>query len=471
VRRLFSALLLPILASPALAQEVTTATLGNGMEVMVVEDHRAPVAVHMVWYKTGSADEPPGVSGVAHFLEHLLFKATDDLEAGEFSRIVAENGGTDNAFTSYDYTAYHQRVAADRLELMMQMEADRMNDLRLTPEDIETEREVILEERSQRVDSEPGSIAREQMRAAQFLNHRYGQPVIGWRHEMQALDMEDVLATYDLWYSPNNAILVVAGDVEPQEVLAMAERHYGVIPAEPGLPERVRTQEPPQLAARRVTYEDPRVPQPYLVRSYIAPARDSGEQEEAAALVYLAEILGGSSFTSVLAEKLTFEQDLALRSGAGYDGTALDDATFGLSLTPRPGITLGEAEAAMDQVLAEFLEEGVNPAQLERIRTQLRAAEIYALDSVTGLANRYGSGLATGLTIEDMKAWPEVLQAVTAEDIMEVAREVLDERSSVTLYVSAPEAQAAATEPAPEPTPAAAPAMTPEPVPAEEASE
>ena len=471
MRRLFSALLLPILASPALAQEVTTATLGNGMEVMVVEDHRAPVAVHMVWYKTGSADEPPGVSGVAHFLEHLLFKATDDLEAGEFSRIVAENGGTDNAFTSYDYTAYHQRVAADRLELMMQMEADRMNDLRLTPEDIETEREVILEERSQRVDSEPGSIAREQMRAAQFLNHRYGQPVIGWRHEMQALDMEDVLATYDLWYSPNNAILVVAGDVEPQEVLAMAERHYGVIPAEPGLPERVRTQEPPQLAARRVTYEDPRVPQPYLVRSYIAPARDSGEQEEAAALVYLAEILGGSSFTSVLAEKLTFEQDLALRSGAGYDGTALDDATFGLTVTPRPGITLGEAEAAMDQVLAEFLEEGVNPAQLERIRTQLRAAEIYALDSVTGLANRYGSGLATGLTIEDMKAWPEVLQAVTAEDIMEVAREVLDERSSVTLYVSAPEAQAAATEPAPEPTPAAAPAMTPEPVPAEEASE
>ena len=471
MRRLFSALLLPILASPALAQEVTTATLGNGMEVMVVEDHRAPVAVHMVWYKTGSADEPPGVSGVAHFLEHLLFKSTDDLEAGEFSRIVAENGGTDNAFTSYDYTTYHQRVAADRLELMMQMEADRMNDLRLTPEDIETEREVILEERSQRVDSEPGSIAREQMRAAQFLNHRYGQPVIGWRHEMQALDMEDVLATYDLWYSPNNAILVVAGDVEPQEVLAMAERHYGVIPAEPGLPERVRTQEPPQLAARRVTYEDPRVPQPYLVRSYIAPARDSGEQEEAAALVYLAEILGGSSFTSVLAEKLTFEQDLALRSGAGYDGTALDDATFGLSLTPRPGITLGEAEAAMDQVLAEFLEEGVNPAQLERIRTQLRAAEIYALDSVTGLANRYGSGLATGLTIEDMKAWPEVLQAVTAEDIMEVAREVLDERSSVTLYVSAPEAQAAATEPAPEPTPAAAPAMTPEPVPAEEASE
>jgi zinc protease len=282
--------------------------------------------------------------------------------------------------------------------------------------------------------------------------------------------MEDVLQTYDLWYSPNNAILVVAGDVEPEAVLAMAERHYGAIPAEPGLPERVRTQEPPQLAARRVTYEDPRIAQPYLVRSYIAPARDPGDQDGAAALVYLAEILGGSSFTSVLAEDLTFEQDIALYSGAGYDGTALDSSTFGLTVAPRPGVTLEEAEAAMDAALTTFLEEGVDPAQLERIRTQLRAAEIYALDDVSGLANRYGSGLATGLTIEDLKAWPDVLQAVTADDIMAAAREVLDERSSVTLYVSAPGPEAA-DEPVPEPTPAAVPAMTSEPAPAEEASE
>lgn len=444
MRRLPAALLLAALASPAVAQEVTTATLDNGMEVVVIEDHRAPVAVQMVWYKTGSADEAPGVSGVAHFLEHLLFKATDDLEAGEFSRVVAENGGADNAFTSYDYTVYHQRVAADRLELMMGMEADRMNDLRLTPADIETERQVILEERASRVDSDPSSIAREQMRAALFLNHRYGQPVIGWRHEMEALDREDVLGTYDLWYSPNNAILVVAGDVEPEAVIAMAERHYGAIPAEPGLPERVRQQEPPQLAARRVTYEDPRVSQPYVARSYIAPARNPGDQEEAAALVYLAEILGGSSFTSVLAEELTFERDVALFSGAGYDGTALDDATFGITVGPRPGVTLEETEAAMDAALARFLEEGVDPVQLDRIRTQLRAAETYALDNVEGLANRYGSGLATGLTVEDLQAWPEVLQAVTAEDVMIAARDVLDPRSSVTLHVSAPADPAAA---------------------------
>ena len=461
------ALMLGLLAaSPTLAQEVTTATLDNGMEVVVIEDHRAPVAVQMVWYKTGSADEPPGVSGVAHFLEHLLFKATDDLESGEFSRVVAENGGTDNAFTSYDYTAYHQRVAADRLELMMTMEADRMNDLRLTEQDIETERQVILEERNQRVDSDPSAIAREQMRAAQFLNHRYGQPVIGWRHEMEQLDLQDVLGTYDLWYSPNNAILVVAGDVEPDAVVALAQKHYGAIPAEPGLPPRERQQEPPQMAARTVRYEDPRVSQPYVARSYIAPARNAGDQEEAAALVYLAEILGGSSFTSVFAEKLTFDTPVALFSGAGYDGTALDDGSFSVTVAPRPGVSLEEAEAAMDQALLEFLDEGVDPAQLERVRTQLKASEVYALDNVEGLANRYGAGLATGLTVEDIKAWPAILQEVTADDIMAAARGVLDPKSSVTLYMTAP------AEPEPVPAAAVAPAEagTPE-IPAEEASQ
>jgi zinc protease len=454
-------LLLAAGASPALAQEVTTATLPNGMEVVVIEDHRAPVAVHMVWYKTGSADEPPGVSGAAHFLEHLLFKATDDLEAGEFSRTVAENGGTDNAFTSYDYTAYHQRIAADRLPLMMEMEADRMNDLRLTSEDIETERQVILEERSTRVDSDPGAIAREQMRASMFLNSRYGTPVIGWRHEMEALDEAAVRDFYELYYSPNNAILVVAGDVDPEAVIAMAEEHYGPIPAEPGLPERVRAQEPPQLAPREMTYEDPRVSQPYVVRSYLAPSREPGEQEEAAALTYLAEILGGSSFTSVLAEKLTFEDDVALFSGAGYDGSALEEGTFAVTVAPLPGVSLEEAEAAMDRALGEFLEEGVDAGQLDRIRTQLQASEIYARDNVSGLANRYGAGLATGLEVADIKAWPEVLQQVTAEDVMQAAREVLDRDASVTLQVSAPEAAA----------PAEASAVVPaEPVPTETGS-
>ena len=428
-----------LLASPLAAQEVTTATLGNGMEVVVIEDRRAPVAVHMVWYRTGSADETPGVSGVAHFLEHLLFKATDDMESGEFSRVVAEQGGTDNAFTSYDYTAYFQRVEASRLPLMMAMEADRMNDLALTDEDIETERQVILEERSSRTDSDPNAIAREQARAALFLNHRYGLPIIGWRQEMEALGREAVEGFYDLYYSPNNATLVVAGDVDPAEVIALAEATYGPIPAEPQLPARVRAQEPPQLAARRVLYEDARVSQPYVARTYIAPARESGDQEAAAALVYLAEILGGSSFTSVFARALTFDSQVALYSGAGYDGSALDDGTLSLTVAPSEGVSLQEAEGAMDAALARFVEEGVDPAQMERIRTQVIASEVYARDSVAGLANRYGAALSTGLTVEDVQAWPGVLEAVTAEDVMAAARAVLDDRQSVTLWVSAPE--------------------------------
>ncbi|KAA9006039.1 M16 family metallopeptidase [Histidinibacterium aquaticum] len=448
---IFRPLLLPLLllfAGPLAAQEddVTTYTLDNGMEVVVIEDHRAPVVTHMVWYRAGSADEPPGQSGVAHFLEHLLFKATDDLESGEFSDTVAAQGGSDNAFTSYDYTGYFQRVAADRLELMMEMEADRMNDLRLTPEDIVTERDVILEERNQRVDSNPGALAQEQIRAAQYLNHRYGLPIIGWRHEMEELDMEDALSFYDLYYSPNNAILVVAGDVEPEEVLEMAQEHYGPIPAEDQLPERFRSTEPPQRAARRLTFSDPRVAQPYLVRSYIAPERDAGAQEEAAALVYLAELLGGSPFTSELGQALQFDSDIAVYSGAGYDGISLDSTTFTVSVAPQPDVTLEEAEAAMEEVLASFLEDGPDAEAMERIRTQLKASEIYARDNVQGLARRYGQALTSGLTVEDVQAWPDILQEVTAEDVMEAARGVLRPEGSVTAYVTPETQETAAAE-------------------------
>ena len=419
----------------AAAQEVTTYTLDNGMEVVVVEDHRAPVVVHMVWYRIGSADEPVGASGVAHFLEHLLFKATDTLESGEFSTVVAANGGSDNAFTSYDYTAYFQRIASDRLELMMQMESDRMNNLRLTPEDIETERQVIIEERNQRTENNPGALAGEQIRAAQYMNHRYGVPIIGWMHEMQELSLQDALDFYDLYYSPNNAVLVVAGDVEPEAVLALAETYYGVIPAEPELPERLRPAEPPQRAERRLIYEDARVAQPYVTRSYLAPERDAGAQEEAAALVYLAEILGGSSFTSVLGEKLMFETQTALYTGASYDGDSLDATTFGLTVLPSDGVSLQEAEDAMDAALAAFMEEGIDPEQMERIRTQLRASEIFARDNVEGIARRYGAALAQGLTIADVQAWPEVLQAVTEEQVMAAAQAVFDRNSSVTAWV------------------------------------
>ncbi|AUJ62855.1 peptidase M16 [Aestuarium zhoushanense] len=438
-RTLFAAL--SLLAMPAIAEEVTTFTLDNGMDVVVIEDHRAPVVVHMVWYRRGSADEPLGQSGVAHFLEHLLFKATDNMASGELSEVVAANGGSDNAFTSYDYTAYYQRVAADRLPLMMEMEADRMVNLRLTPADIATERDVILEERNMRVENNPTALAREQMMAAQYLNHRYGVPVIGWKHEMESLELEDALSFYDLYYSPNNAVLVVAGDVDPAEVRILADQYYGVIPPEENLPERLRAEEPPQTAARRLTFVDPRVSQPYLARSYLAPERDSGDQQRAAALVYLAEMLGGSPFSSALGVALQFDTQLAVYTGAGYDADKLDDTTFSLSVAPAEGVALSEVEAAMDAAIAEFLASEIDAARLESIRTQLRAGQIYARDNVEGLANRYGAALSQGLTVQDVQDWPAVLEAVTADDIKAVAAEVLDTKRSVTMWVAASEGE------------------------------
>jgi zinc protease len=372
---------------------------------------------------------------VAHYLEHLLFKATDTVESGEFQRVVAENGGSDNAFTSYDYTGYFQRVAADRLPLMMQYEADRMNNLVLTEEDIVSERGVILEERNQRTENSPNALAREQMRASQFLNHRYGVPIIGWKHEMETLDMDDALSFYDLYYSPNNAILVVAGDVQPDEVLALAQEHYGPIPMEPDLPERFRTQEPPQTAERRLIFEDPRVAQPYITRSYLAPERDAGAQEDAAALTYLADLLGGSPFTSALGIALQFETSIAVYAGAYYDGLNLDDGTFGFTVVPSDGVSLQEAEDAMDAAIVDFLAAGIDPERMEALRTQLKAGEIYARDNVGGLARRYGVALTSGLTVQDVQAWPDILQAVTAEDVLAVAERVLDRNQSVTGWV------------------------------------
>jgi zinc protease len=426
-------------AFPASAQDqVTSFTLDNGMEVVVIEDHRAPVVVHMVWYRAGSSDEPPGASGVAHYLEHLLFKGTDTLAPGEFSATVAKNGGSDNAFTSYDYTAYFQRIAADRLGLMMEMESDRMVNLRLSEEDIVTERDVIIEERNQRVENNPSALFREQKSALQYLNHPYGDPIIGWQHEMSQLGMEDALGFYETYYAPNNAILIVAGDVTPDEVRALAEQHYGKIPANPDLPERSRPQEPRQMAERRMVFEDARVAQPYVTRSYLAPERDSGAQEEAAALTLLAEILGGGT-TSLMAEKLQFDTQRAVSTGAYYWGTALDDTTFSLVVVPAPGVTLQEAEDAMDEVIETFLETGVDPEQLERIKMQVRASQIYARDDVGQLANRYGRALTQGLTVEDVQAWPEILEAVTAEDIVAAARDVFDRDKSVTGWLKAPE--------------------------------
>lgn len=446
IRPKFTALTLAagLAAAPLMAHaagEVTEFTLENGMQVVVIEDHRSPAVTHMVWYRAGAADELPGQSGIAHFLEHLMFKATDDLASREFSRIVEENGGSDNAFTSWDYTAYHQRIAADRLGLMMEMEADRMRDLVLDPIEVDTERQVIIEERAQRVDTSASGLFNEQLSAATYLNHPYGRPIIGWRHEMEELSLQDARDWYETHYHPNNAILIVAGDATPDEVRALAEEHYGPIPANPDIAateSRQRPTEPPHIAERRVLYEDARVANPYVSINYLAPERNPGDQEEAAALTLLAEILAGSGFTAVLPREMQLEDERSLFVGAYYGGINLDATTFTLINMPLPGTSLEQAEADILAEIDEFLEEGFDPAQLDRIRFQIEAARIYEEGDAAGLARAYGTALTSGLTVADVQAWPDVLSAVTVDDIMEAARTVFSQGATTTGYLMQP---------------------------------
>lgn len=436
--RIFAvALIATLFGVDAEAQKVpvTAYQLENGMDVVVIEDHRAPIVTHMVWYRVGAADEPKGKSGIAHFLEHLMFKGTEAVPDGQFSPIVEANGGDDNAFTSQDYTAFYQQVAVDRLPLMMEMEADRMRGLVLDDAAVETERGVILEERALRIDSDPGSLFGEQRDAAQFLNHPYGTPVIGWRQEMKTLTRQDALDFYRHFYAPNNAILVVAGDVDPQEVLAMAQRYYGPLAPSAGIAPRIRPQEPPQRAARRLEYHDPHVASPYVIRTYLAPNRTSGDQTRAAALSLLADVLGGGGITSLLGQRLQLDEDIALASGAFYNGLSYDPDTFGIYVVPKPGVSLEEAEARMDATLQYLLENGVDEERLARSKATLLADEIYAMDSQRGLAQRYGAALASGLDVGDVAAWPDILQAVTAADILAAAQDLLDIRHSVTGYL------------------------------------
>jgi len=429
---------------PLRAEMVTGYTLDNGMEIVVLEDHRAAAVVNMVWYRVGAADEPRGKSGIAHFLEHLMFKGTDELAPGEFSEVVAANGGANNAITGRDMTAYFQRVASDRLELVIRMEADRMRDLRLTEDVVLPELDVILEERTQRTDSDPTALFSEQRNAALYLNHPYGIPTIGWRHEIENLTSRDALDFYERHYAPNNAILIVAGDIDPDEVLRLAQKHFGPLEPAPDISERIRPQEPPQLSERRLVMEDARVGQPYLTRNYLAFERDSGSQEKAAALEVLAELLGGSPATSILAGKLVFDRQIALRASAFYNGTTYDDTSFGFLVIPNHGVSLAKAEAALDRAIAEFLEEGIAPEQLARVKRRAHAARIYANDSALSLARRYGRALTAGLTLDDIAAWPAILQAVTEEDVMAAAHEVLDRHSAVTGWLKQPEAAEAA---------------------------
>ena len=406
-------------------------TLGNGLQVLVIPDHRAPVVTQMIWYKVGAADEPRGSSGIAHFLEHLMFKGTEAIPPGQFSKIVARNGGEDNAFTNHDVTAYFQRVAKDRLPTVMAMEADRMANLRLSEEDVTTERNVILEERRSRVDNDPSSILQEQMMAALYANHPYGIPIIGWSHEIAALDREDALGFYKRFYAPNNALLVIAGDVEPDEVRKLAEETFGKLPPHASLNGRTRPREPEHYAPVKVELEDARAGRMTVQRYYLTPSYATAAPGEAEALDLLMRIAAAGS-VSKLYKRLVIEQKKAASAGGWYSDSGLDDGRVAFYAIGAEKVTPAELETAMDGVVAELLETGVTQGELDRARSAYLAEFVYTTDSQSRMARHYGWRLATGMTVADVEKWPERLKQVTVDDIRDVARKYLVEKNSVT---------------------------------------
>ncbi|HEX4408704.1 MAG TPA: pitrilysin family protein [Xanthobacteraceae bacterium] len=421
-------------AQASAAPEISHFTLTNGLEVVVVPDHRAPVVTHMIWYKVGAADETLGKSGLAHFLEHLMFKGTEKNPGAAFSRDVADIGGQENAFTTSDYTAFFQRVPREHLKAMMALEADRITGLVLTDEVVKPELNVVLEEQNMRVANNPGARLGEQMDAALYLNHPYGRPVIGWRHEIEKLDRDQALAFYRRFYTPNNAIVVVAGDVTAEEVKADAEETYGKVPVRTQIAARERPMEPVQEAPRTVTLADSRVEQPSMTRNYLVPSETTAKPGESEALEVLAHVLGAGQDCR-LYRALVDGKAIALSTGAYYSGTALDYGKFGVYGTPKQGVSLHQIEEGVDAVLGEVVQHGITPDELDRAKSRLVADAVYAEDNQATLARWYGAALATGQTVDKVRGWPDRIHAVTAEAVQQAARTWLDRRQSVTGYL------------------------------------
>lgn len=419
---------------PDTSSQASYFTLSNGLDVVVIPDHRVPVATHMVWYRNGSADDPMGVSGIAHFLEHLMFKGTVNHPAGEFSNVVSALGGQENAFTSSDYTAYFQRVPKKSLSVMMEFEADRMHNLSLDESVIAAERDVVMEERRMRTDSNPSAQLSEAMTAALFTHHPYGIPIIGWMHEIEKLSLQDAIDYYKRFYTPENAILVVAGDVTEDEVRTLAEATYGKIPARGTKPARQRPQEPPSRASRHLSLADSKVEQPMLTRNYIVPSIRTAQENDSFALDVLSEILGGGT-TSYLYKKLVLEKKVAVGAGGWYMSHALDDSVFSLYAVPAADISLEDLEKELDATLKQAPKDAFSTDALERAKTRLVAETLYARDNQQTMAQLYGRSLTIGLSIQDIDTWPQCIESVTKVEILSAMERFLTPSRSVTGYL------------------------------------
>ncbi|MBV8977397.1 MAG: insulinase family protein [Alphaproteobacteria bacterium] len=428
---LFAALLLALspTASFAAGPQVFQFALQNGMQVVVIPDHRAPVVTQMIWFKTGGADDPQGLSGLAHFFEHMMFRGTKQVPGDRFSQTLARNGGEDNAFTTHDYTAFYEQIAKDKLPMAMALEADRMANLDLSDSNVATERQVVLEERRMRIDNDPQALLGEQIDAALFLSHPYGRPVIGWSEEVRRIGRTEAQDYYDHHYAPNNAILVVAGDVTADAVRADAQAAYAKTPARALMSHRF-VAEPPRLAETRLAMTSAEAKVPLFMRSYRVPSYAEAAPGQAEALEVLAQLLGGD-YSATLYRRLVEDRKLATAAGASYDGYRRDATGFTVYASPRPGVPFALVERTIDETLAAYLKPP-NPKELARAKTQLVASNTYRRDSQYALASAYGQALAIGLTAFDVNAWPDRVQAVTGDWVAKAAREFLIKRESVT---------------------------------------
>jgi zinc protease len=416
--------LIAFAARPAAAQvfDPTVFTLKNGMTVVVVENHRAPIVSHMVWYKVGAADEPAGKTGLAHLLEHLMFKGTPQVPAGLFSRLIAEKGGVDNAMTSRDFTAYYQHIAAEHLPLAMRLEADRMAHLKLAEKDFRSEREVVREERRQRVDNEPGAMLSERLAMALWMNHPYARPVGGFDAEIRGLTRADALAFHKRWYAPGNAILFVAGDVTPAWVRELAEATFGRIPGKP-LPPRVRPPLEAPPADIRIALAAPTVRQTEWRRVVVAPSCGTADGKTVAAFEVLAEILGGGT-TSRLYRSLVLERKLAVDVEADHSGMALGPGTFSVAATPMPGHTPEELDRAVGAEIARIADAGVAADELARVKDRLLAERVFARDDLFAAPQALAQALAVGCTLAAVEDFARDVAALSPADIEKAARTV-----------------------------------------------
>jgi len=416
--------------------EVFERTLANGLKVIVKEDHRAPVVVQQIWYKAGSMDERTGVTGIAHVLEHLMFKGTNTVPAGEFSKRIAAAGGRENAFTSYDYTAYFQQLHKSRLPLAMELEADRMRNLNLTAADFAKEIKVVMEERRLRTDDSAHALLQEKMMATIYQEHPYRHPVIGWMSDLESLTVGDAKAWYGRWYTPNNATLVIAGDVKANEVFELAQRYYGAIPRRTLAPRR-KFIEPAQVGIKRMVVKAP-AELPHLVMSYHAPTLQNPKQDwKPYALEILAGVLDGNE-SARLNKHLVREQQVASGTGAGYDSASRGPSLFTLEATPSENKTVNDVETALRQEITQLVKDGVSEEELKRVKAQVMAGEIYKRDSVFYQAMQIGQMESIGLGHHAIQVMLEKLQTVTAEQVQQVAREFLQD-DNLTIAVLDPQ--------------------------------